>query len=300
MDNSYYGQLKIFQTIALEGSISAAARKLEIAVPSASQALKLLEQKIGVPLFHRTTRHIQLTDAGKQLLESTLSAMNELNQAFEEVQNFGQAPTGLVRITMARVVYQQILRPYLAEFNARYPQITLEICLNDGLSHLLEENIDLGIRFGDNLEPSMIARKLTKPVVEGLYISQGYAEKYGVPKTPDALKNHQLIGYRFISANRIEPLVLNIDGVETALELPMPLICNDSEVMLDGLRQGLGIARAFTSNMAQLADGETFIPILKSHWRQYPPLYLYYLQNSQKNRKVQVVIEFLLEKMAEN
>lgn len=86
MDNSFYGQLNVFQTIAQEGSISAAARKLEIAVPSASQALKLLEQKIGVPLFHRTTRNIQLTDVGRQLLERTEQAMATLHQAFEEVQ----------------------------------------------------------------------------------------------------------------------------------------------------------------------------------------------------------------------
>ncbi len=80
MDNSFYGQLNVFQTIAQEGSISAAARKLEIGVPSASQSLKLLEQKIGVPLFHRTTRNIQLTDAGRQLLERTEQAMATLTK----------------------------------------------------------------------------------------------------------------------------------------------------------------------------------------------------------------------------
>ena len=84
IDNSFYGQLNVFQTIAHEGSISAAARKLEIAVPSASQSLKLLEQKIGVPLFHRTTRNIQLTDAGRQLLERTEQAMATLHQALKK------------------------------------------------------------------------------------------------------------------------------------------------------------------------------------------------------------------------
>ena len=114
MDNSFYGQLNVFQTIAQEGSISAAARKLEIAVPSASQSLKLLEQKIGVPLFHRSTRNIQLTDAGRQLLERTEQSMATLHQAFEEVRNFGGQVSGTVRITMARVMYQLVLRPHLA------------------------------------------------------------------------------------------------------------------------------------------------------------------------------------------
>lgn len=135
MDNSFYGQLNVFQTIAQEGSISAAARKLEIAVPSASQALKLLEQKIGVPLFHRTTRNIQLTDVGRQLLERTEQAMVTLHQAFEEVRNFGGQVSGTVRITMARVMYQLVLGPHLKAWvlGGRLPTI----CSNSPTARIL-------------------------------------------------------------------------------------------------------------------------------------------------------------------
>lgn len=299
IDNSFYGQLNVFQTIAQEGSISAAARKLEIAVPSASQSLKLLEQKIGVPLFHRTTRNIQLTDAGRQLLERTEQAMATLHQAFEEVQNFGEQVSGTVRITMARVMYQLLLRPHLREFHQRYPQIQLEISLNDGLSHLIEDGIDLGIRFGNQLDEGMVARKLVNEVKEGLYISQSYAKQYGIPKTPRDLSAHKLIGYRFISSNKIEPMVITQNGQDIAIEMDAPLLCNDPEVLLDATRQGLGIGRIFTHNMQQQPDQADFIPVLQKHWRQYPPIYLYYLQHSQRAKKVQAVIEFLLEKTAE-
>ena len=299
MDNSFYGQLNVFQTIAQEGSISAAARKLEIAVPSASQSLKLLEQKIGVPLFHRSTRNIQLTDAGRQLLERTEQSMATLHQAFEEVRNFGGQVSGTVRITMARVMYQLVLRPHLAEFHQRYPQIQLEISLNDGLSHLIEDGIDLGIRFGNRLDEGMVARKLLNSTQEGLYVSQRYAAQHGMPKTPKDLPAHKLIGYRFISSNRIEPLVIAQNGQETAVEMDTPLICNDPEILLDATRQGLGIGRAFTHNMQQQPDHADFMPVLQKYWRQYPPLYLYYLQHSQRTKKVQAVIEFLLEKTAQ-
>lgn len=296
-DNSYYGQLNVFQIIAQESSISAAARKLGIAVPSASQSLKLLEQKMGVPLFHRTTRNIQLTEAGRQLFARTKMAMMTLNQAFEEIQNFNSEPSGTVRITLSRFAYQLILRPYLTEFHNRYPQIQLEISLNDALVNLLEEGFDLGIRFGNRIDEGMIARQLLPAFKEGLYVSQAYLQKYGKPKTPKDLTAHQLIGYRFISSNRIEPLVLNIDGQETALNMDTPLLCNDPEIIADATRQGLGIGRIFEPNMQTFEDKENFVPILQNHWREYPPLYLYYLQHSQKARKVQSVIEFLLEKM---
>lgn len=296
-DHSYYGQLNVFQTIAQEGSISAAARKLEIAVPSASQSLKLLEQKIGVPLFHRTTRNIQLTDAGRQLLAQTETAMMTLNQALEDIQNFNIEPSGTVRITLSRFAYQLILRPHLAALRERYPQIQLEISLNDALVNLLEEGFDLGIRFGNRIDEGMIARKLLPSFKEGLYVSHDYLQKYGKPKTPKDLTAHKLIGYRFISSNRIEPLVLNIDGQDTALNLDTPLLCNDPEIIADATRQGLGIGRIFEPNMQAFEDKEAFIPVLQKYWREYPPLYLYYLQHSQKARKVQVVIEFLLEKV---
>ena len=298
MDNAFYGQLNVFQTIAQEGSISAAARKLQIATPSASQSLKLLEQKIGVPLFQRTTRHIQLTDAGRELLSRTQQAMNTLNQALLEVKNFGEKPSGLVRISLSRFAYQLILRPFLAEFQATFPQIQLEISLNDALINLVEEGFDLGVRFGNRLDDGMVARKLIKPFSEGLYVSQDYAQKHGIPKTPGNLAAHPLIGYRFISSNRIEPLILNINGQETALDLPMPLICNDPEIILDATKQGLGIGRIFELNLTE-TDLAELVPILQKHWRSYPPVYLYYLQHSQKLKKVQVVIEFLLEKCRE-
>lgn len=299
MDNAFYGQINVFQTIVQEGSISAAARKLQIAVPSVSQSLKLLEQKIGVPLFHRTTRRIQLTDAGQQLFNETQHAMLALHHAIDNVKNFNDKPSGIVRITLARISYQLILRPFLAEFQTRYPQIQLEILINDGLSHLLDENIDLGIRFSHRLEEGMVARKLMKPMKEGLYISADYAEKYGIPTTPEELDKHKLIGYRFISSNQIEPLIINLNGLDTAFKMDTPIMCNDPDVLADATRQGVGIGRIFDMNMDTFEDKSQFIPILKPYWREYPPVYLYYLQHSQKVKKIQVVIEFLLEKMRE-
>ena len=203
------------------------------------------------------------------------------------MRNFGEQVSGTVRITMARVMYQLVLRPHLAEFHQRYPQIQLEISLNDGLSHLIEDGIDLGIRFGNRLDEVMVARKLLNGTQEGLYVSQRYAAQHGTPKTPKDLPAHQLIGYRFISSNKIEPLVIAQNGQETAVEMDTPLICNDPEILLDATRQGLGIGRAFTHNMQQQPDRTDFVPVLQKYWRQYPPLYLYYLQHSQRTKKVQ-------------
>ena len=212
MNGTTYNQLMMFHTIAQEGNITAAARKLEIAPPSVSQALKMLEEQLGLPLFTRTTRRIELTEAGQLLYERTLASMSELNLAVESVSDLSRVPSGKVRITVPRFVYQSLLKPIYIEFCQRYPSIQLEISVSDKAIDIIRDGFDMGIRFGDRVEEGMIARQLTLPVKEALFASPGYVEQYGLPETPDDLKQHKLIQYRFISSNQVAPLNLNNQG----------------------------------------------------------------------------------------
>ncbi|MBN0787795.1 LysR family transcriptional regulator, partial [Pseudomonas aeruginosa] len=110
MNNALYNQIRIFQSIAREGNISAAARKLEITPPSVSNALRLLEEHIGHPLFVRTTRRIELTETGQQLLEQTAAAVETLEKSLEIIRDQNQEPSGAVRITLSRFAYLLILK----------------------------------------------------------------------------------------------------------------------------------------------------------------------------------------------
>ena len=132
MNNALYNQIRIFQSIAREGNISAAARKLEITPPSVSNALKLLEEHIGHPLFVRTTRRIELTETGQQLLEQTAAAVDSLEKSLESLRDRNQEPSGVVRITLSRFAYLLILKPAMAAFCQQYPRIQLEISVFDG------------------------------------------------------------------------------------------------------------------------------------------------------------------------
>ncbi|SQI44717.1 D-malate degradation protein R [Serratia plymuthica] len=179
MNNVIYNQIRIFQSIAREGNISAAARKLEITPPSVSKALKLLEQHIGHPLFVRTTRRIELTEAGQQLLEQTVAAVDSLEKSLENIRDQNQEPSGLVRITLSRFAYLLILKPAMAAFCRQYPGIKLEVSVYDGTVNIIDDRFDLGIRFGDILEGGVVARQLMKPFREGLYASSAYLEAFG-------------------------------------------------------------------------------------------------------------------------
>ncbi|RVU06452.1 LysR family transcriptional regulator [Novosphingobium umbonatum] len=295
MEGAIFHHLTIFHAIAAEGSITGAARRLELGVPAISKSLKALEARAGLPLFHRTTRKLEITEAGQMLRERTQDAVRQLDYAFESVQDLGQLPSGTVRITMARFAYQWVLRPVLAAFYEAYPHIQLEISISDGTIDMIAEGFDLGIRFGDRLEEGMIARRLMPAMREGLYVSPAYALRHGIPATPQDLRNHRLIGYRFITANRMLPLIVDQDGDELAIDMPSPIVTNDIEVTADAIRQGLGIGRLFEPIHAALPDRDTFLPVLEPHWRTYPPLYLYFPKNSQRAKRIRAVIDFLIE-----
>lgn len=298
MNNVIYNQLRIFQSIAREGSITAAARKLEITPPSVSKALKQLEQHIGHPLFVRTTRRIELTDAGQQLLEQTTAAVDSLEKSLENIRDQSQEPSGLVRITLSRFAYLLILKPVMAAFCQQFPGVQLEISVYDGTVKIIDDRFDLGIRFGDILEGGVVARQLMKPFREGLYASSSYLKEFGTPTVPAELYQHNLIGYRFITNNRILPLILDHHGEQLTVEMPGQLISNDIDVMADGIRSGLGIGRLFEPIHSLQPDKEQFIPVMEKYWKTYPPVYLYYPKNAGKTKRVKTLIDFLIKRTA--
>lgn len=299
MNSTEYGQLLIFQTIAREGSISACARALEISVPAVSKSLQQLEKRLGVLLFQRSTRKIQLTETGVQLLTQTSEAVETLAAAFEKAKNIAQTPIGTVRITVSQVAFSLIIQPVYAEFCQCYPHILLDISINNATVNLIDERFDLGIRFGNRVEDGMVACKLTGEIREGLFISPQYTQRHGTPKTVAELAHHQLIGYRFITANRFHPMMLMVDGQLQLIKMPLSLIINDSEMAIDAIRQGLGIGRIFEPQYERLQNKTDLLPILKSNWQTFQPLYLYYPPKSQNAKRVQVLIEFLHEKAKE-
>lgn len=297
MNSTTYHQLQIFHAIAQEGSINAAARKLGITSPSVSQALKLLEQTMDMPLFWRSTRRVQLTEAGTRLLQQTEPLMRELDSRLEQFLGEEHAPSGLVRITLSRFAYRLILQDHLAEFHRRYPHICLDISVYDGTVDLVAQGFDLGIRFGDKIDENMVARQLLPAFQEGLYVSDGYLKQYGTPNREN-LNQHRLIGYRFTTTGQILPLILERNGESQSIEMPTPIICNDIDTIADSVRASLGIGRLFTPIYQQLPDKANFIPVLQDYWRTYPPVYVYYPQASQKIKRVAAVIAFLQEQMS--
>lgn len=299
MNGTTYNQLLMFHTIVSEGSISGAARKLEIAPPSVSQALKLLEESLGLPLFTRTTRRMELTQAGTQLFERTRYPIEELSIAVESVSELSKVPSGKVRITMPRFAYQIYIAPIYAEFCQRYPDIELEVSISDATVDILSEGFDLGIRFGDKVEEGMIARPLTAPLKEAIVAAPSYLASFGQPHTPQDLAKHKFIQYRFLTSNQLAPLRLNDQGEVLHLDTNTALIVNDTDLLLDAAQKGLGLCRAITPMVNKYIASGDLKPVMSEYWYSYAGLYVYFHRNSQKAKRVRVLIDFLLEKISQ-
>lgn len=296
MKGSTFNQLTIFQAIVEAGSISGAARKMEMTAPSVSHALKQLENQLDVPLFTRSTRRIELTDAGEILHQRITDAISTLEYAVESVQDLGGKPSGKVSLTLPRFAYQFFLRPVYAEFCKRYPDIELEIAVSDEAVNIIERGYDVGIRFGDRIEPGMVAHQLTAAMRDALVASESYIARYGLPESFDDLQKHKFVRYRFIASNQLAPLILKKKGQSVTIETPKALIVNDTDAMVDAASKGLGIGQMIEPVVNEKLKSGELKPVLEKHWQSLPGLYIYFVQNSQKAKRVRALIDFLVEK----
>lgn len=290
-----YNQIVIFHSIAKEGSIRGAARKLEMAAPSVSQSLKLLESKLGLPLFNRSSREMTLTEEGKFLLERTQTPIAALDLALEGFHELSGVPSGKVILTVPRFAYQSIIKPIFSDFCRLYPSIELEISVSDTIVNIVREGIDVGIRFGDRIEEGMVARKLTNPIREALFASPSYLEKHGTPQSLNDLVKHKLIQYRFGASNRIAPTLLEKDGKTIAVEMTNAIVVNDTEIIIDAALAGVGIGRFLTPLVENYFKLGLLVPILEHNWHEYPGLYIYFSQNSQKAKRIRALVDFIVD-----
>ena len=295
MQGATTNQLMVFHAIVEAGSLRGAARQLNMAPPSVSQALQALERGMGLPLLLRSTRHIELTEAGRLLYQRTRPLLESLSLAVESVRDLGDVPAGKVRLTLPHFVADFFLQPIYADFCRRYPQIELEISLSDAVVNLLAEGFDAGIRFGDRIEEGMVARPLTPPMPEALFASPAYLAEFGTPVEIADLTRHKRIQYRFISANQLAPMTLLRDGEEVRVDMPTALVVNDTGLMIDAAIRGLGIGRMVWPVVAPAIHVGTLLPILRPAWRTIPGLHLFYPQHSQKAKRIRVLIDFLIE-----
>ncbi len=298
LDPSLLSSLTWFAHIARHRSFTKAATEMEVTRGALSQQLKNLEQQLNVRLINRTTRNMSLTEEGQRLLDVLSPALESIETAVLEVGESQSEPSGLLRINSSRIATRLLLDPYLGEFLKRYPRLKVELTMNDGLSNIIAEGADAGIRLGESLDEHMVAVPVSPPIEMAIVGSPDYLDRLGAPETPEDLMQHNCLGYRFSSSGIIDRWSFTSpeDGERTVVFEPNgSAIFNDDENMLNAALQGVGLIKYLDINVKKHLQEGRLRRVLSDWCKPFPGFYLYVPSRAQLPAKTRALMDFLIE-----
>ncbi|MDO5624935.1 MAG: LysR family transcriptional regulator [Pseudomonadota bacterium] len=302
LEPTLVSSLTWFAHIARHGSFTKAATEMEVTRAALSQHLKALEQRLGVRLLNRTTRDMSLTEEGRRLLDVLQPSLTAIERAVAELGESHVEPAGLIRMNSSRIAARMLMEPHMGEFLSRYPRLRLELVMDDGLSNIVAQGLDAGIRLGESLSEHMVAVPITPPLQMAIVGSPAYFERHGIPETPTDLIRHNCLAYRFASSGAIDRWSFTSPDAERRTVVFEPqgnAVFNDDASMLRAAVQGVGLIQHIDLCVRQhLADG-SLVRVLREWCPPFPGFYLYVPSRAQMPAKMRALIDFLAEKRVE-
>jgi DNA-binding transcriptional LysR family regulator len=287
-----------FTRAAELGSFAAAARELDISAVAVSQNISRLEKNLGVRLFARSTRALELTPEGTAFLDQCKSPLAQLAAACKDISSDVLNASGKLRATVVSPLASLYLIPLLPKFFQRYPDIELELDLSEDSKSLIAKRFDVGIRVGVLNDASFVARPLG-PLRLLLCASPGYLEAHGTPAAAEDLAAHSLLRLQLNDQEQPTPIFVQTrsDGARSMqmLQFPARFICNDFRGLLQACTGGVGIAQLpLPMALPALRAGElkTLLPANAPEGWQ---LYLHYPSRKQLPARVRVFVDFCVE-----
>lgn len=250
-------ELQAFVAVVEEGSVSAAARRLEIPRATISRRIARLEERLGVRLAHRTTRSVHLTDAGEVYFDHARVAVESVLEASRAVCVADGVPRGPLRVSVPPLS-DGPLRDALVDFVAAYPEVTLELIASSALLDLRAGKIDVAWRATTDLDEDLVARRLFAMDVHAV-ATPGYLAEYGTPASADDLRMHRCLRGFTRGERPATRWPLRVGGT---VRVDGPLVSNDLRVVRDAVLRGLGIALLPTGFTQRYMDAGDLVPVL--------------------------------------
>lgn len=283
--------LLVFFEIARERSFTRAAAKLGMTQSALSHIVRSLEARLGVRLLMRTTRSVSPTEAGERLLQNVAPRLEEIEAEIAAVGELGDKPAGTVRITAIDHVVDTVLWPRLAKILPLYPDLHVEISADYRIVDIAAERYDIGVRFGDQVEPDMIAVRLGADVRMMIVGSPGYLGTRPVPTSVQELQKHNCITLRLASSGGIYAWELRNDGRDIEVRVRGQAIFNSAYQMLNAALSGCGLAFV-PEELAGPHVREGRLNSVMEEWcPSFPGLHAYYSGRRHSSRALRLVID---------
>ena len=269
------GDLNLFRVIAETGGFRKAAAELDLSPSALSHAMRGLETRQGVRLFNRTNRSVTLTQAGRELLADVQAGLGAIEAGLEGLNRYRDTPAGNLRINVPSDAARLVLAPVLADYMTRYPDVRVEIDINDLIVDIVQEGFDAGIRYGGSVPEDMIALPLGPELRWIAVASPDYLASAPPLDHPDDLKNHRCIGLR-MGNGRIYHWELERGREAVVLSLDWAVIVNETVLSLELAETGGAICYTLEERVvSQLADGR-LVRVLPEWSSMGPAFHLYY------------------------
>jgi len=285
--------LSTFLMIAREKSFTKAAAKLSLSPSALSHTIRLLEERLGVRLLTRTTRSVSLTDAGERLLKTVQPQFEAIELALSALTELRDKPAGTVRITAGEHAAEQVLWPAIERLLPVYPDIKVEIVVDNGLTDIVAERYDAGVRLGEQVDKDMIAVRIGPEMRMAVVGAPDYFTRYRRPVAPQDLTDHACINLRLPTYGGFYAWEFEKEGREVRVRVDGPLAFNNSRMTLNAARNGAGLAIVLEDHARQdIADGR-LIRVLADWCPPFSGYHLYYPSRRQMSPAFAVVVDAL-------
>ena len=282
-----------FAAVARERSFTRAAAQLGVSQSALSHTMRALEARLGVRLLTRTTRSVSLTEAGERLLATLVPHFEQLETELTALSDVRDKPAGTVRITTAEHAAETVLWPKLEKLLPDYPDIKVEIVIDYGLTDIVAERYDAGVRLGEQVAKDMIAVRIGPDMRMAVVGAPSYFEKHPKPVVPQDLTQHRCINLRLPTYGGIYAWEFEKDGRELKVRVDGQLVFSRLAHRLTACLAGFGLAFVpEESALTHIAEGR-LIRVLEDWCDPFPGYHLYYPSRRQSSPAFAVLVEAL-------
>lgn len=293
MPRPSFDDLNAFAAVAHERSFTRAAARLGVSQSALSHTLRVLEERLGVRLLTRTTRSVTPTEAGERLLRTVAPRLEEIEAELASLAELRDRPAGTIRITTSRQAAETILWPALAPLLRDYPDIKLELSLDQSLTDIVAARYDAGVRLGEQVARDMIAVRIGPDMRMAVVGSPGYLAGRPAPTAPQDLTGHACINLRLPTLGGLYAWEFEKGGRELHVRVDGQLVFNDASMVVEAAAAGFGLACVPEDHaLRPVAEGR-LVRVLEDWCPPFPGYHLYYPSRRQASPAFALVVEAL-------
>lgn len=294
---NHLSDIAVFVQVVDSGSFTAAAERLDLSKSVISKYVTRLEEQLNVRLLNRTTRRLSLTEAGQILYNRSQRGLDEIESAKAEISQLQETPRGKLRINTPMSFGILHIAPAIPDFLGAYPELAIDMSLDDRQVDLIEEGFDLAIRIAELPDSSLIARRLA-PCRHVVCASPEYLKKFGTPLTPDDLRRHNVLTYRYQNSPN-EWGFMTQDGRFTSVPVTGSLQMNNSLALREAVIHGAGIMLTPAFIVGSDIKAGRLLEILSGYEAREISIYAVYPERRHLLPKVRVFIDFMKDRFSD-